>query len=111
MSQWDGLKRLGLGLVGGLLGIGFHLMPVLAQTDRPSSVTAEDLDLSPEIVEESPVLQRWLEEVPDVLEDIRSDPSFRTRVGWDIPNFLRQMMPADLMWDWRICFLAARVCP
>jgi len=87
VSQWDGLKRLGLGFVGSLLGIGCNVMPIWAQTDRPSPVTAEDLDLSPEIIEESPVLQRWLQEVPDVLEDIRTDPSFRTRVRLGYSQF------------------------
>lgn len=41
---------------------------------------AEQLNLDPAVVEESPVLQRWLQEVPDVLSEIRQDPSFRTRV-------------------------------
>jgi hypothetical protein len=41
---------------------------------------AQDLDLSPEIIENSPVLQRWLRQVPNVLEEIRNDPSFRTRL-------------------------------
>ncbi|NJR66787.1 MAG: hypothetical protein HC772_18120 [Leptolyngbyaceae cyanobacterium CRU_2_3] len=31
-------------------------------------------------MENSPVLQRWLQEVPDVQSDIRNDPSFRTRL-------------------------------
>ena len=48
---------------------------------------AEELDLSPEILENSPVLQRWLEEVPNVLEDIRNDPSFRTRLRLGYSNF------------------------
>jgi hypothetical protein len=39
------------------------------------SVSAEDLDLSPEIIESSPVLQRWLRQVPNVLEDVINDPS------------------------------------
>ncbi len=41
---------------------------------------AEELNLAPEIIEGSPVLQRWFEEVPNVLEDIRTEPSFPTRV-------------------------------
>jgi hypothetical protein len=41
---------------------------------------AQNLDLSPEIIENSPVLQRWLRQVPNVLEEIRNDPSFRTRL-------------------------------
>jgi hypothetical protein len=48
---------------------------------------AEELELSPEILENSPVLQRWLEEVPNVLEDIRNDPSFRTRLRLGYSNF------------------------
>lgn len=40
----------------------------------------EQLDLPPEILENSPVLQRWTEfGVPDVLQTIRDDPSFPTR--------------------------------
>ena len=40
---------------------------------------AEQLDLSPDIIENSPVLQRWLQQIPNVLEEIRHDPSFVTR--------------------------------
>ncbi|MBW4694781.1 MAG: hypothetical protein KME27_23780 [Lyngbya sp. HA4199-MV5] len=38
------------------------------------------LDLDPRLIESSPVLQRWLKQVPDVLADIKRDPSFRTRL-------------------------------
>lgn len=53
-------------------------------TSLTISVKAEpnsdnNLDLSPEIIEESPTLQRWQENIPNVLEEIRNDPSFRTR--------------------------------
>ncbi len=41
---------------------------------------AADLDLSPKIIENSPVLQRWLRQVPNVLDEIANDPSFRTRL-------------------------------
>jgi hypothetical protein len=62
--------------------------PVWGQTPETSPTpeaatpnsSARDLDLSPEIIENSPVLQRWMREVPDVLESIKNDPSFRTRV-------------------------------
>ncbi|MEM7554999.1 MAG: hypothetical protein AAF378_13025 [Cyanobacteria bacterium P01_A01_bin.84] len=40
---------------------------------------AKELDLDPKIIEESPVLQRWQRRIPNVLLDIRNDPSFRTR--------------------------------
>ncbi len=42
--------------------------------------SAAPLNLTPEVIEQSPVLQRWLEEVPDVRADIRNDPSFVTRI-------------------------------
>ncbi|MBW4508720.1 MAG: hypothetical protein KME64_19730 [Scytonematopsis contorta HA4267-MV1] len=51
------------------------------------SVSAEDLDLSPEIIESSPVLQRWLRQVPNVLEDIKNDPSFPTRLRFGYALF------------------------
>ena len=48
---------------------------------------AQELDLSPEIIENSPVLQRWLREVPNVLDEIRNDPSFRTRLRLGYSHF------------------------
>lgn len=65
--------------------LGGTMTPAVAQSQSPRS--AEDLDLSPEIIEESPVLQRWLEEVPDVWEDIKNDPSFRTRLRLGYTQF------------------------
>ncbi len=38
------------------------------------------LDLDPAVIEGSPTLQRWLEDVPDVADEIRHRPSFRTRL-------------------------------
>ena len=49
--------------------------------------TAEDLDLDLQILQESPVLQRWLEEIPNVLEDIRNDPVFRPRIRLGYSHF------------------------
>ena len=44
-------------------------------------------NIPPEILDSSPVLQRWLQEIPNVLEDIRHDPSFRTRLRWGFSFF------------------------
>ena len=41
---------------------------------------AEELDLDPAIIENSPMLQRWGTEIPNVFEEIRHDPSFRSRL-------------------------------
>lgn len=48
---------------------------------------SNDLDLDPNLVEDSPLLQRWLDEVPNVLTEIRNDPSFRTRLRLSYSQF------------------------
>ncbi|ELR99136.1 hypothetical protein [Gloeocapsa sp. PCC 73106] len=40
----------------------------------------DELDLTPAIQKNSPVLQRWLQEIPDVLKEIRHQPRFSSRV-------------------------------
>lgn len=65
----------------------YHLPPTTySQLPTPYSL-AQELDLSPEIIQESPVLQRWRQRVPDVLEDIQNDPSFRTLVRLGYSRF------------------------
>lgn len=78
--------RVNLSVFGFGLGICLFLgaAPVWCQT--PSS-TAQDLDLSPEIIKGSPILQRWRRQVPNVLEDIKNDPSFRTRLRFGYSQF------------------------
>ncbi len=49
-------------------------------TDADPPSLDQPLTLPPETIEQSPVLQQWLEEVPNVRADIRNDPSFKTRV-------------------------------
>ena len=60
-----------------------------SQAEPPTTPTpgARDLDLSPEIIENSPVLQRWMQNVPNVLEEIKHDPSFRTRLRLGYTRF------------------------
>ncbi len=48
-------------------------MPLSDASDAP-------LNLPPETIEQSPVLQQWIEEIPNVRSDIRNDPSFRTKI-------------------------------
>ncbi len=56
-------------------------LPVKAQ-----EINETELDIPQEIIEDSPALQRWLQETPNVLEDIRHDPAFSTRfkVGFSL---------------------------
>jgi hypothetical protein len=79
-----------------LLPFGFSLIICLlllasaCAWSAPQSETtrkSEQLDLSPEIIEGSPVLQRWLRQVPNVLEEIANDPSFRTRLRLGYSQF------------------------
>ncbi|MBW4514375.1 MAG: hypothetical protein KME11_04050 [Timaviella obliquedivisa GSE-PSE-MK23-08B] len=49
--------------------------------------TADQLELDPQILENSPLLQRWTEEIPNVLSEIRNDPSFRTRIRVGYSSF------------------------
>lgn len=55
------------------------ITPVVAQ-ENPRRI-----DIDPEIIRNSPVLQRWLQQIPDVAADIQNDPSFRPRlrIGYD----------------------------
>jgi hypothetical protein len=52
----------------------FLLLPLPVSSTPEITNTAKDLS-----IEDSPVLQRWQRQVPNVLEDIKNDPSFRTR--------------------------------
>lgn len=58
---------------------------LIAQTD--SSSTPKEIDISPEILNSSPVLQKWLKGIPDVMSDIQSDPSFRTRIKFGYSQY------------------------
>lgn len=52
-----------------------HSLPVRSNPPPENPHNAQDLN-----IEDSPVLQRWQRQVPNVLEDIKNDPSFRTRL-------------------------------
>ena len=49
--------------------------------------STECLDIPPEVIQDSPTLQKWLQQTPNVLEDIRNDPSFATRLRWGFSFF------------------------
>lgn len=84
---------LGLGLMGATSSVAAPVVqtpvieasPVNSPTPNPQSGGA--LDLSPEIIKGSPVLQRWLRRVPNVLGDIINEPSFRTRLRLGYSQF------------------------
>ena len=58
----------------------FALLTMVIITLQTQKTSANQLDIPPEIIDNSPVLQKWLEEIPHVLKDIDNDPSFPTRL-------------------------------
>ncbi|MBD2104528.1 hypothetical protein [Leptolyngbya sp. FACHB-261] len=88
--NWGGSESqvrflLGFTLACGIgCSVGGWQAPLLAQTATPTPQASPspnpDLDLPAGTLEQSPVLRRWLEKPPDVLDDIRRDPSFPTRI-------------------------------
>ena len=52
-----------------------------------SNNSARCIDIPPEVIKDSPTLQKWLQQTPNVLEDIRHDPSFATRLRWGFSFF------------------------
>lgn len=79
-KEWGGAIALGLAIAAGPSAIAQE-----TPTAPPSA--AERLELDPKVLEESPVLRRWSQEVPDVLSDIRHDPSFPTRLRLGYSQF------------------------
>jgi hypothetical protein len=65
------------------LPLAIALTPATAQPATLASDTlavTPDLDLDPAVIDGSPTLQRWLERIPDIADEIRHQPSFRTRL-------------------------------
>lgn len=46
----------------------------------PPSPSPSDFDLDPTLLESSPLLRDWLDHTPDIADEIKHDPSFRTRL-------------------------------
>ena len=68
-----------------LIGIANQSAIALPSSDNLSQ--SDRFDIPERVLEQSPTLQRWLEEVPNVLEDIRHDPSFKTRLRLGFTTF------------------------
>lgn len=69
----------------GAIAIGYSFSPLLAQNTPkvgdivPDTSPETPLDIDPAILKDSPTLQKWLKDIPNVLDDIHNDPSFKTR--------------------------------
>ena len=55
--------------------------------EQSTDTAIDKLDIPEGVIQESPTLQRWLEKEPNILEDIKHDPSFKTRLGLGFTTF------------------------
>ena len=78
------MKLFVLGLIFNCL---FQSLAASANAQTADNIEANDIDISPDVIQDSPVLQEWLEEIPDVLEDIKYDPAFATRFRLGFTTF------------------------
>lgn len=63
-----------------IAAISFFGISTAAYGDAKMSLRANDLEIDRQVIESSPVLQRWLEQPPNLLEDIYNIPSFNTKL-------------------------------
>lgn len=78
----------------GLLLVSSLLLaaPALSQSTpapptSPPAAVPVPLDLDPKLIDSSPVLQRWLKQIPNVAADIKNEPSFRSRLRLGYTQF------------------------
>jgi hypothetical protein len=86
------LKLLAFSLGWQMTLISFVNLSAVAQEPKkkpetPLNPAREQLDIPDRIIQESPTLQHWLEKEPNVLEDIRYEPSFKSRLRLGFTSF------------------------
>lgn len=94
MVKTTPLRLTSIALLGGM-SCGLFPPPVLSQSqiidfppnERVSPVKPLSLDIDPQILQNSPTLRQWVQEVPNVLEEIESEPSFKTRLRVSYAEF------------------------
>ncbi|MEY3304267.1 MAG: hypothetical protein ACK5RE_16285 [Pseudanabaena sp.] len=69
-----------------IAAISFFSISTAAYGDAKMSQRANDLEIDRQVIESSPVLQRWLEQPPNLLEDIYNIPSFNTKLRFGLTS-------------------------
>lgn len=59
---------------------------VIAQT-LDIDEASEKLEVAPSLIENSPIIQKWIEAIPDVSQEIRHQPIFRTLIRFGYSQF------------------------
>ncbi|MEL6459131.1 MAG: hypothetical protein AAFQ91_12865 [Cyanobacteria bacterium J06621_15] len=62
------------------LSIGLTFTASTAWCEPKKEIENNELDIHPEVIKNSPVLQQWRLKIPNVLQDINNEPSFPTRL-------------------------------
>lgn len=75
----------GVGRQESTRGVDAPLMQTAQAT--PAETQPPARERTPDLLETSPVFQRWNREVPNVLSDIKTDPAFRTRARLGLSYF------------------------
>ena len=63
-----------------IVAISYLSISNAAYGDAKMSQRANDLEIDRQVIESSPVLRRWLDSPPDLLDDIYNMPSFNTKL-------------------------------
>jgi hypothetical protein len=63
-----------------IVAISYLSISNAAYGDAKMSQRANDLEIDRQVIERSPVLRRWLDSPPDLLDDIYNMPSFNTKL-------------------------------
>jgi hypothetical protein len=92
MTNKNWLKSIAIVLGWQFYLLASYSLPVAAQEQNQPSAIENDpnqskIEIDPKILQDSPVLQKWLEKIPNVDDNIRNDPSFRTRLRLGYSQF------------------------
>ncbi|MBD2329900.1 hypothetical protein [Alkalinema sp. FACHB-956] len=79
------------------------MVPAVVSQPQPAAPPLSPLDVDSTLLQQSPTLRKWLNDRPNVLNSIRQEPSFRTRLRVGYTHFAG----AGAGWtigleDWRI---------
>ncbi len=66
--------------------LSYFIISTPAYGDTKMSRRINELEIERQVIESSPVLRRWLENPPDLLEDIYNEPSFNTKLNIGITS-------------------------
>ena len=92
-GQWQLVSRWGWGI------LPWAQINNSEESPQEEGILLNDLDLDSDIIQDSPVLQDWLQDIPDIADEI-SQPAqaFGPGSGSGMPNFLPVTRPPAFMW-------------